>query len=289
MPKYDFCKYHGLGNDYIVIDPNKVNIRLNEPIIKLICNRNFGIGSDGILFGPIRGRKNFELRIYNPDGSEAEKSGNGLRIFARYLFERGYVDSKNFSITTKGGIVDVQILDDAANMIKINMGKVTFDSTEIPLPGEQREVVNEEFIFGEERVKATCLSIGNPHCVIPMENISKEKAKQLGPYVENHKSFPDRINMQLLKFIDRNTIEIEIWERGAGYTLASGSSACAAAAAAHKLGQVDSRVKAKMVGGKLDIEISDDYEIHMTGEVEGVSKGVFHPDLRSAIEKLKHN
>ncbi len=289
MSKHDFYKYHGLGNDYIVINPNKVNIQLNEPIVRLICNRNFGIGSDGILFGPIKDKKNFELKIYNPDGSEAEKSGNGLRIFARYLFEHGYVDSKNFSITTKGGIVRVEILDDAANMIKINMGKVSFESTEIPVLGEQREVVNEEFIFRDNKVNVTCLSIGNPHCVIPMENISKEKARELGPYVENHKSFPNRINMQLLKVIDRKTIEIEIWERGAGYTLASGSSACAAAATAHKLGQVNSKVKVKMVGGDLDIEISNDYEVHMTGEVKGVSEGVFHPDLGSAIEELKCN
>lgn len=287
MPKYDFYKYHGLGNDYIVIDPNKVNIQLNEPTVRLICNRNFGIGSDGILFGPIKGRKNFELKIYNPDGSEAEKSGNGLRIFARYLFECAYVDTKEFKITTKGGIVGVEILDDTGNMIRINMGKVTFESTEIPLLGEQREVVNEEFIFGEDRVKATCLSIGNPHCVIPMQSISKEKAKQLGPYVENHKSFPNRINMQLLKVIDRRTIEIKIWERGAGYTLASGSSACAAAAAAYKLGQINSKVKVRMVGGELDIEISDGYEIHMSGEVKGVYEGVFNPDLRAAIEAMR--
>ncbi len=289
MSKYNFYKYHGLGNDYIVIDPNKVNIQFNEPVVRLICNRNLGIGSDGILFGPIKDKKNFELKIYNPDGSEAEKSGNGLRIFARYLFEHGYVDSKNFSITTKGGIVDVEILDDAANMIKINMGKVTFESTEIPLLGERREVVDEEFVFKGNKVRATCLSIGNPHCVIPMQSISNEKAKQLGPYVENHESFPNRINMQLLKVIDRKTIQIEIWERGAGYTLASGSSACAAAAAAYKLGQVGSRVKVKMVGGELDIEISNDYEIHMTGEAEGVSEGMFHPDLKRAIEELKYN
>jgi len=293
--KIHFKKYHGLGNDYIVIDPNVTDIKPTPQSIRLICDRNYGVGSDGILYGPIKETQNsklktqtlYRLRIFNPDGSEAEKSGNGLRIFAKYLFESKYVDKKNFSIKTLGGMVEVHIQDDAANLIKLNMGKVTFISTEIPVTGKKREVVNEPLKVCGAEYKVTCLSIGNPHCVIPMQETSEEKAKELGPLVENHEMFPNRINMQLLKVIDRNNIEIRIWERGAGYTLASGSSSCAAAAAAHKLGLVDREINVKMPGGNLFIEIDDNGEILMTGPVEGVCDGRFHIDLIEKISRIE--
>ncbi|OHB61751.1 MAG: diaminopimelate epimerase [Planctomycetes bacterium RBG_13_46_10] len=282
-----FKKYHGLGNDYLVIDPNVKDIKLTPQSIRLICDRNFGVGSDGILYGPIKSSDIPELRIFNPDGSEAEKSGNGLRIFAKYLFENKYVDKKNFNIKTLGGVVEVQIKDDTANLINIGMGKVTFISTEIPVSGKKREVVNEELDINKTKYKVTCLSIGNPHCVIPMTEVSEEKTRQLGPFVENHKMFPNRINMQLLKVIDRNNIEIRIWERGAGYTLASGSSSCAAAAAAHKLGFVDRTINVKMPGGTLLVEIGKDYSLQMTGPVEGVFEGCFHQELMEKISSIR--
>ena len=278
-----FKKYHGLGNDYLVIDPNVSDINLTIENIRLICDRHFGIGSDGILYGPIKSGNNLAVKIYNPDGSEAEKSGNGLRIFAKYLFEHEYVRQRDFRIQTLGGIVQAHVEDEAANMIKINMGKITFLSTEIPVKSREREMVNEKLEINGSIYKVTCLSIGNPHCVIPMSEISKEKARALGPFVENHKMFPNRINMQLLKVINRNNIEIRIWERGAGYTLASGSSSCAAAGAAHKLGLVRNKVNVKMPGGNLLVEITQTEEIFLTGPVEGVFEGSFHPDF---VKKL---
>jgi len=278
-----FRKYHGLGNDYLVIDPNIYDVDLMPESIRLICDRNFGIGSDGILYGPIKGGENLSLRIFNPDGSEAEKSGNGLRIFAKYLFENKYVDKKHFSIETSGGIVEVYIEDSEANSIKINMGKMTFISTEIPVRGKEREVVNEELQINGIEYRVTCLSVGNPHCVIPMVEVTEQKAKELGPKVENHEMFPNRINMQLLKVIDRANIEIRIWERGAGYTLASGSSSCAAAGAAYKLGMVGNKINVKMPGGTLLVEICDNNEVYLTGEVEGVFEGCFHADLEQKI------
>lgn len=273
-----FKKYHGLGNDYLVIDPNVYDVEMSVETIRLICDRNFGVGSDGILYGPLKEAGVFKLRIFNPDGSEAEKSGNGLRIFSKYLFENKYVDSNNFDIETLGGVVHVEIKDESAELIKIGMGKVTFASNEIPVNGEKRDVVEEVLDVDGEKYEVTCLSIGNPHCVIPMKEISEEKARSLGPYVENHAMFPNRINMQLLKVIDRGTIEIQIWERGAGFTLASGSSSCAAAAAAHKLGLVDNRIDVKMPGGDLLIEITED-GLNMTGPVEGAFEGCFHQNL----------
>jgi diaminopimelate epimerase len=285
--KVHFRKYHGLGNDYLVIDPNVHDVDLMPDTICLICDRNFGIGADGILYGPFKSGGNLSLRIFNPDGSEAEKSGNGLRVFAKYLFENKYVDKKKLSIETLGGIVKAYIEDDEANLIKINMGKMTFISTEIPVRGEEREVVDEELQINGIKYNVTCLSIGNPHCVIPMDEVTEQKAKELGPEVENHNLFPNRINMQLLNVIDRANIEIRIWERGAEYTLASGSSSCAAAGAAYKLGMVDNKINVKMPGGELLVEINESEDIYMTGAVEGIFEGCFHSDLKDKILRMK--
>jgi len=279
-----FKKYHGLGNDYLVIDPNVRDVPMTQSNIRLICDRNFGLGSDGILYGPLFEGDLPALRILNPDGSEAEKSGNGLRIFAKYLFEMNYVQSKTFQIRTLGGTVSVQVKDDTAGLIRINMGKVTFTSNEIPVAGDPREVVDEPLDVNGVEHKVTCLSIGNPHCVIPMEDVTEERAREIGPYVENHERFPNRINLQILKVIDRANIDIRIWERGAGYTLASGSSSCAAACAAHKLGLVDNDITVHMPGGTLLIEIADDGEVFMTGPVEGTFEGTFHEDLENRLE-----
>ena len=278
-----FRKYHGLGNDYLVVDPNVQDVELTQEVIRLICDRNFGIGSDGILYGPSDTEGLSAVKIFNPDGSEAEKSGNGLRIFAKYLFENKYVTAKDFSIATSAGIVDAHIVDDHASLIRIKMGKITFLSTEIPVSGDRRQVVDEHLEINGTMYKVTCLSIGNPHCVIPTEDLRAENASELGPRVENHEIFPNRINMQLLKVIDRRNIEIRIWERGAGYTLASGSSACAAAGAAHRLGLVDEKVGVEMPGGSLLVEIGADQVVDLTGPVEGVFEGRFHQDLKDRI------
>ena len=266
----EFVRYNGLGNDYLVYDPNKNNLELNEKQIKLICDRNFGVGSDGILVGPFFKKEIPMVKIYNSDGSEAEKSGNGIRIFSKYLKDAQYITSKNFTLHTLGGDVEVEYKNDTGDIMKVYMGKTTYRSSEIPVSGEDREVINEEMEFNGKRYKVTCLSIGNPHCVIPMKHISKEKACELGKYVENSKNFPNRINMQLLKVIDRNNIQIEIHERGSGYTLASGSSSCAAASAAYKLGLVDKEINVHMPGGKIEIEILSDESVYMTGKVNSI-------------------
>ncbi len=281
----DFYKYHALGNDYLVIDPQKTKIKLNEEVIRLICHRNFGVGSDGILYGPILEKGVVSLKIFNPDGSEAEKSGNGIRIFSRYLIEAGYVKETKFQLKTLGGNVDVQILNKEASRIKVGMGKVTFQSELIPIKGPAREVVNEELNINGKTFKVTCLSIGNPHCVIPLSEISESLAKEMGPHVEKHSSFPKRINMQLLKVRDRKNIEIQIWERGAGYTLASGSSSCAAASAAYRLGLVDKNIQVHMPGGVIDIEISDN-GVHMTGDVSSVFEGNFTKEFNKSLKAI---
>jgi len=281
----DFHKYHALGNDYIVIDPRETGLDLDPESVRLICHRNFGIGSDGMLHGPIEDGDGLALRIYNPDGSEAEKSGNGIRIFARYLVEAGYVSEKRFVLHTAGGAVEVEILGDSADMIRVDMGKTTFRSDEIPVAGPPREVVSETLEVGGNSLEITCVSIGNPHCVVLMDKISERLAREIGPKIENDSMFPNRINVQLLEVVDRENIRIEIWERGAGYTLASGSSSCAAASAAHRLGLVDERVNVHMPGGMLEIDIAENGRVHMTGPVSGVASGNFSEEFMRRLDR----
>jgi diaminopimelate epimerase len=278
-----FWKYHALGNDYIVMDPKDLSAPLTVEQVKLICHRNFGVGSDGILLGPLPSTKApFGLRIYNPDGSEAEKSGNGLRIFSRYLWDRKLVGDKEFAIETAGGVVKSTVFD-SGKMVRVEMGKVTFWSDEIPVAGARREVINEKISVGGKTFTFCAASVGNPHCVLPLPEISEAMAKEYGPHLETHSNFPRRTNVQFLKVLDRANIQIEIWERGAGYTLASGSSSSAAAAVAHKLGLCDNSITVHMPGGKLAIEIGKGFDILMTGPVTKVSEGTIDREMLGGL------
>ena len=277
-----FHRYHGLGNDYLVIDPRDVGRDLTAREIRLICHRNFGVGSDGILWGPLPAQgADFRLRIFNPDGSEAEKSGNGLRIFSRYLFDQKLVRADPFTIQTAGGVVRSRV-HPGGKQVDVEMGKVTFDSARIPVAGAAREVLNEQLTVGGRTFTFSAASIGNPHCVVPLPEISEALARQYGPLIENEPRFPNRTNVQFLKVLDRNDIRIEIWERGAGYTLASGSSSSAAAAVACRLGLVDRDVTVHMPGGTLSIRIGEGFAIDMTGPVTRIGEGVID---REALEE----
>ena len=259
-------KYHGLGNDYLVFDPNKNELELNEANVKMICNRNVGLGSDGILEGPLLG-EHLAVKIWNPDGSVAEKSGNGVRIFAKYLKDAGYVQKKNYELMTDGGIVEITYLNEEGSRLRISMGKLSFVSEEIPVIGERREVINEDMVFGNNLYPAPCVSVGNPHCVIPMQEISKELVCKIGVHSESARYFPERVNTEIMKVTDRNNIAIETYERGAGYTMATGTGACAAAAVAYKLGLTENKMLVHMPGGDLQVEIADDWNVYITGDV----------------------
>lgn len=271
-----FAKYHALGNDYLVIQA-KTPLAA-ESIVK-ICHRNFGLGSDGILFdiGKDSGGI-FGLRIFNPDGSEAEKSGNGLRIFARYLFDNKEVDSSSFMVNTKGGRVCCQVLS-GGKEVEVEMGRVSFNSKDIPLSGGEREVFSEKLEVLGTAFQFSAASIGNPHCVIIRKKALADEAKKFGSAIEHHPFFPNRTNVQFVEIIDRDNLQIEIWERGAGYTLASGSSSSAAAAVAYRLGLTNANVNVHMPGGTLSIKISPDYQITMRGPVTRVADGMLHQEL----------
>ncbi len=274
-----FTKYHALGNDYIVIHPKDLSAQLTTEQVKTICHRNFGVGSDGILLGPLPSTTaKCALKIYNPDGSIAEKSGNGVRIFSRYLWDIKFVGNEEFALQTDGGIVRSTVFD-GGKMVRVEMGKVSFDSEKIPVTGARREVINEKISAGGREFTFCAATIGNPHCVLPLPEISAKLAHEFGPLLEVHPNFPRKTNVQFLKVLDRANIQIEIWERGAGYTLASGSSSSASAAVAHKLGLVDKKVTVHCPGGDIQIEIRDGFDILMTGSVTRVAEGMTSPEM----------
>ncbi len=270
----EFEKYHALGNDYLVFDPKGKEISFSEKEIIRICHRNFGLGSDGILLGPTDSEQaEFKLKILNPDGSEAEKSGNGLRIFARYLRDSGKVSTEPFQVETLGGIVTCQVSEDLSEIV-VEMGTVRFHSDVIPvnIEGDSREVCDETIEVNGKRMQYYAATIGNPHCVIPVDQVDKSLAMELGSALENHSNFPNRTNVQFLQILDRNRIRIEIWERGAGYTLASGSSSSAAGAVARKMGACDEKITVEMPGGEIGLMIDDEFNVQMKGPATRVAQ-----------------
>lgn len=274
-----YCKYHALGNDYIVLDPVDVDRDLNPDQIRLICHRNYGVGSDGILFGPSHSEKcDFKLRIFNPDGSEAEKSGNGLRIFSRYLQDNNLINDRTFTIETPGGPVKSRVSPDSRN-VTVEMGVVSFASTKIPVTGPSRDVLNESIEIEGNSLTYCAATVGNPHCVILCDLVSAQTTRFLGPAIEIDPRFPNRTNVQFMKVLDRENIQIEIWERGAGYTLASGSSSIAAASVAYRLGLCDSAITVHMPGGELQIQLSQDFNAIMAGEVTRVCEGTIDEEM----------
>ena len=277
-------KFQALGSDYLVLDPTQAPIEMTPRFAQALCDRRKGIGSDGILLGPLPvpgDPEAFGLRIFNPDGTEAEKSGDGLRIFARFLLGAGHAKATGCRIHTEGGIADVKFLAEDGSLVQVDMGKPSFRAGDIPFTGiaAHLEVLETPLFTPTGPITITALSLGNPHCVLFPGEVSPANAKRLGAQIEKHPEFPERVNVQLVEVVSRKRIRLEIWERGAGYTPASGSS-CAAAAACHRLGLVDDKIHVVMPGGTLDIEFTPEGHILMTGPVQPVFQGFLHPDWK---------
>lgn len=284
-----FVKSHGLGNDYITLNQDDISFELTKEAIVKICDVHFGIGSDGILLKVPGKKADFGLRILNPDGSEAEKSGNGLRIFAKYLYDYGFSQSKKFSIETLGGIVTAEITEERngkAFTVKVDMGKAIFSSEKIPVRCTKTECMDEILTLENKSYQVNCVSVGNPHCVIIKEELNEQEIKIFGPQIEVHPMFQNRINVQFAKVLSPGEAEILIWERGAGWTLASGSSSCAVAAILVKKGITERKLVIKMPGGKLNIEIDEDWEIKMTGEVKEIASGKLSNELIQDLSRF---
>jgi len=273
---FDFVRSHGLGNDYLVVDSGRLGFELTPARIRTICHRNLGVGSDGILalVSPPAGKADFAVRILNPDGSEAEKSGNGLRIFAKFLYDHGYTRKSEFTIHTLGGGVRAKLILDGERCIavRVDMGRAVIDRklTRLEVAGQMLNV--------------TSLSVGNPHCVTIVEDLAKVDLTKLGPLIENHPAFPNRTNVQFATVLNRANVRALIWERGAGHTLASGSSSCAVAAACYDRKLVDGNVTVHMEGGDLLIELDRELNLVMTGPVEEICTGTFSEDLRRRLQ-----
>jgi len=277
-----FVKSHGLGNDYFVLNEAELSFSLNEKNIQLLCNVHYGIGSDGILLKVTSEKADFGLKIYNPDGSEAEKSGNGLRIFAKYLYDYSHATGKKFTIETLGGIVTAEVTRETkgiANQVKVDMGKAIFNSHQVPVISDESECLDQPLNIIDETYLINCVSVGNPHCVVVCNKLTKAEILKHGSEIENHPMFPNRINVQFAKVISRTEVEILIWERGAGYTLASGSSSCAVAAVMVKKGLTDRVLSVKMPGGTLQIEVDEAWNIRMIGEVKEIASGYLSDEL----------
>lgn len=277
-----FVKSHGLGNDYIVLNEAELSFNLNEKNIQKLCDVHYGIGSDGILLKVASQKADFGLKIYNPDGSEAEKSGNGLRIFAKYLYDYGHTSGKKFTIETLGGVVTAEVSQETngkASQVKVDMGKAIFNSHKVPVICDESECLDHPLNIVDEAYLINCVSVGNPHCVVFREKLNKAEIMKHGSEIENHPLFPNRINVQFAKVLSRNEVEILIWERGAGYTLASGSSSCAVAAIAVKKGLTDRNLSIKMPGGTLQIDIDENWNIRMEGEVREIASGQLSNEL----------
>jgi len=267
----DFVRSHGLGNDYLVMDPA---FELTPERTRIICHRNTGVGSDGILVVAKVTGADFAVRILNPDGSEAEKSGNGLRIFSKFLYDHGYTKKTEFTIHTLGGIVNARLILAAGRVVavRVDMGQAVIDRqlTKLEVAGQTLNV--------------TSLSVGNPHCVTIVPDLQPVDLFKLGPAIENHPAFPKRTNVQFAQVLDRANVRALIWERGAGHTLASGSSSCAVATACFDKQLVDGKVTVQMEGGNLAIELDRQLNLIMTGPVEEVCTGNFSADLRSHLD-----
>lgn len=283
-----FVKSHALGNDYIVVDSADLEFPLTAETVRRLCDRHFGVGSDGVLVRVPSRQADFGLRIYNPDGSEAEKSGNGLRIFAKYLYEHGHARVPRFTVETLGGVVrcELQVRDGRVVEVTVDMGEATFSSSRIPAAGPPREVVDEAVEVQGEVLRVTAVNVGNPHCVVFTEDLGQVDLLRLGPALECHPLFPQRTNVQFAEVLAPDRVRIRIWERGAGHTLASGSSACAVAAACVRRGLTGRSLRVEMEGGTLRVSVEEGYRLRMTGPASEVYTGQLLPEfvelLRSA-------
>jgi len=288
MKKNSFVKMHGLGNEYIVMESTNIDFQLTRQAIMRLCNIHYGIGSDGIVMQVPSAKADFGFRVYNPDGSEAEKSGNGLRILCKYLYDYGHAKKRQFSLETLTDIVYADIVEERngkAMMIRLDMGKAIFESRKIPVDSCFPEFIGQKILAGDKEFEVNCVSVGNPHCVVIRDELDEAEIRTYGPLLENHSLFPNRINVQFARVLSERDAEILIWERGAGYTLASGSSSCAASCVLVKRGLIKGDLTMHMKGGNLQIQIDQDWNIRMTGEVREIAGGVLGSELLEDLDK----
>ena len=276
-----FTKLHGLGNDYHFIEADKYPGVDWPELSRQMSHRHLGAGSDGIILIESSDAHAFSMRIFNADGSEAETCGNGIRCFAKYVFERGLTKETTFVIDTLAGPNGVVLTVEGETVVSVrsNMGQPKFDRAEIPMTGAAGQVKEEAIEIAGTTMKVTCANIGNPHAVFFVDDATAINLTDLGPKVENHPSFPERCNVEFVNVIDRENIVMRIWERGSGITMASGSGSCGAALASMITKRVNRRVKVHLVYGELTIEWAEDGCVYQEGPATEAYSGTWDHEI----------
>ncbi|MBP0725607.1 diaminopimelate epimerase [Bacillus sp. RG28] len=282
MNSFRYTKMHGLGNNYIYV--NMFEEQLEEAMLPQIAiqvsNIHTGIGSDGLILICPSTIASVKMRIFNNDGSEAKNCGNGLRCVAKYAFEHGLVQSESFTIETISCIVEatVHIQQNKVDQVTINMGKPIFQRSLIPMTGQEQEFAEDNIEFEEKEYHFQAVSMGNPHAVIEVEEISKAPLTTLGPILEQHEWFPERVNVEFIEFLSENEINFVVWERGSGVTEACGTGACAAAVAMIQKGKCkkDEPITVHLQGGDLEITWASDGNVWMKGPAVTITDGIYY-------------
>lgn len=271
-----FTKMQGIGNDYVYVNCLEEKVDHPEELAKLVSDRHFGIGSDGLILIKPSEVADFEMAMYNADGSRGEMCGNGIRCVAKYVYDRGLTDKTHISIETLAGIkyLELTVEKGQVSQVRVDMGEPELLAEKIPVISQQEKVIDVPITAGEKEYRMTCVSMGNPHCVVFMEDMEHLEIEKIGPLFENHELFPKRINTEFVKVIDRKTLQMRVWERGSGETLACGTGACATAVAAMLNGFCEDEVQIHLLGGDLTIEWNkESNHVFMTGPAEIVFDG----------------
>lgn len=282
-----FTKMQGCGNDYIYVNgfTEKIPQEEKTELVRHISDRHFGIGGDGVIFINPSSEADFEMEMYNADGSRAEMCGNGIRCVAKYVYDKGLTDKTDISVISCGQIKYLQLFlkEGRVDTVRVNMGAPELRPERIPvtvaeagMPLEKERIVNAPIIVQGKEYKMTCVSMGNPHAVIFLEDVTNLEIEQIGPYFENHERFPKRINTEFVKVLDKKTVQMRVWERGTGETLACGTGCCATVVACILNGLTDEKVTVKLLGGEIEIEWDREANlVYMTGPAVTVFEGEY--------------
>ena len=277
-----FTKMHGIGNDYIYFNCFEEKIKNPGELSIKLSDRHFGAGGDGIVLILPSDKADFRMRMFNADGSEGKMCGNASRCVGKYLYEKGLTKKTSIKLETLSGIkvLELKVVNEKVVSVKVNMGKPIVEAKNIPVISDEEEVINRELIINKEKYNITCLSMGNPHCVVFMDNIHNLDLEKIGPYFENNEIFPDRINTEFVEIINEKYIKMRVWERGSGETLACGTGACASVVASVINGYCkrDSDIKVGLLGGELIINYTSQGDVYMEGPAEFVYEGMIEDE-----------
>ncbi|ABR48943.1 Diaminopimelate epimerase [Alkaliphilus metalliredigens QYMF] len=273
-----FKKMHGTGNDFIMIyyEDYPFEQHFNQ-LAKEVCHRHFGIGADGLMIVKESSVADVQMKYFNSDGSEAGMCGNGIRCFAKFVYDEGLVKKEIFTVETLSGVKELQVatVEEKVSSVRVNMGKMVLDPKQIPVNSEGLQFINEQLMIDGEKYTISTVLLGVPHTIIFMETLDLDRVKRVGKIIENHQLFPENTNVNFAQIINQNTIRVRTWERGAGYTLACGTGVSSVCGIANHLSLVGPNVVVEIEGGKLDIEIAPEGDIYMEGPAKDICKGVY--------------